>query len=93
MSNVQWRDADRALKMIRDRTGDIGGGLSYSERLQRLLDLPCEICDGGNGVIRLKRLLQRAIEALEDTAGGTCLMETDLADQIGITQEEYDEIM
>lgn len=93
MSNVHWKDADLALKMIADRTGDLGGGYSYAERLQRLLDLPCEICDGGNGVIRLKRLLQRAIEALEDTTGGVGLMETDLADKIGITQEEYDEIM
>lgn len=93
MSSVRWKDAGLALKMIADKTGDLGGGCSYAERLQRLLDLPCEICDGGNGVFRLKKLLQRAIEALEDVSGGICLMETDLADQIGITQEEYDDIM
>lgn len=93
MNNTQWKDADRALKMIEDRTGGLVGGLSYAERLQRLLDLPCEICDDGKKIERLSQLLRGAIEALEDMAGGECLMHTDLADEIGITQEEYDMIM
>lgn len=41
---------------------------------------------------RLKILLQNALESLEETSG--CLiMGTDLEYDLGITQEEYDEIM
>ena len=36
------------IEMLRDKTdGTCGGQISLSERLQRLLDEPCEICDDG----------------------------------------------
>ncbi len=43
---------------------------------------------------RLEALLYNAIVLLEET-NSCCeeLMQTDLADRLGITQEEYDEIM
>lgn len=40
---------------------------------------------------RMKELLQNAIFALEDYVGD--VMGTDLEDAVGITEEEYDEII
>lgn len=93
MDNIIWKDAEKALKMIVDKTGDLGGGCSYAEKLQRLLDLPCEICDDGAVIDRLQVLLRKAIKALEDLSETDCIMDTNLADELGITQEEYDELM
>ena len=68
-----YKDADKALDMIIDKTGDLGCGNSLSEKLQRLLDLPCECCNDGKVVSeqqqkidRLSVLLGNALKALEE---------------------------
>ena len=99
MDYKNFKDADKALDMIIDSTGDLGGGNSLSEKLQRLLDLPCEYCKDGEVVYaqqekidRLSVLLYNAFKALEEQSGES-VMGTDLEDEIGITQDEYDEII
>ena len=94
-----YKDADKALDMIIDKTGDLGCGNSLSEKLQRLLDLPCECCNDGKVVSeqqqkidRLSVLLGNALKALEEQSDES-IMGTDFEDEIGITQEEYDEIV
>lgn len=87
------------VKMIIDKTGGMPGHISLAERLQRLLDMPCEICRDGevireqqDKINRLSLLLRNALESSENQMGQS-IMGTDLEDEIGITQEEYDEIM
>lgn len=98
MDYKNFTDADKALNMIIDKTGDLGGGNSLSEKSQRLLDLPCECCNDGEiinaqqvKIDRLGVLLANVLKALEEQSGES-VMGTDLEDKIGITQEEYDEI-
>lgn len=81
------------IEMLRDKTdGTCGGQISLSERLQRLLDEPCEICDDGRKVERLITIAHNAMAMLEDITNES-IMGTDMEDEIGITQEEYDDIM
>lgn len=93
-----YTNAEKALQMIIDLTGDLGGGNSLSEKLQRLLDLPCELCNDGeiikeqqSKIVRLSRLLYNSIVLLENQTGES-IIDTDLEDEIGITREEYDEV-
>lgn len=95
-----FKDKEQALQMIIDRTGDLGGGDSLAEKLQRLLDLPCEICNDGEIVAeqrqkieRLETLLRNAVLEFEGQICGQSIIGTDLEGAIGITQEEYDELM
>lgn len=94
-----YTNAEKALQMIIDLTGDLGGGNSLSEKLQRLLDLPCECCNDGetiktlqNKLDRLSVLLYNSLAALEEQTTES-IIGTDLEDKIGITSDEYDEIM
>lgn len=94
-----YTNAEKALQMIIDLTGDLGGGNSLSEKLQRLLDLPCELCKDGEVVKeqqrkidRLSVLLYNSLTVLENQTG-LSISETDLEDEIGITREEYDNII
>ncbi len=81
------------VKMLRDKTdGTCGAHISLSERLQRLLDEPCEICDDGRKVERITTIAHNAMAMLEDITNES-IMGTDMEDEIGITQEEYDDIM
>lgn len=94
-----YTDAEKALQIIIDKTGDLGAGNSLSEKLQRLLDLPCEYCNDGeviqeqqNRIDRLTILLCNALKVLEEQSGES-VMDTDLEYEIGITREEYEAIM
>ena len=92
-------NADKALQMIIDLTGDLGGGSSLSEKLQRLLDLPCEYCNDGeiikaqqSKIDRFAVLLSNCLTIFEEQSGES-VIGTDLENEIGITREEYNEIM
>lgn len=85
-------DKEKVAQMILDRTGDLGGGGSLVERLQRLLDLPCEICDDGRVVERLKVLARNLIRCIEDMTNES-IIGTDIELEVGITEEEYDDLM
>lgn len=62
-------DLTALVEMLRNKTdGTCGTHISLSERLQRLLDEPCEICKEG--------------ESVDES-----IMETDVAEEIGITEE------
>ena len=94
-----YTNAEKALQMIIDLTGDLGGGNSLSEKLQRLLDLPCEFCNDGEvirvqqtKIDRLSILLGNCLMVLEGQTGEG-ILDTDLEDEIGITREEYNEVM
>lgn len=90
-----YTDAELAalVKMLRNKTdGTCGAHISLSERLQRLLDEPCEICGDGKIVERLKTIAHNAMVMLENITNEP-IMGTDMENEIGITQEEYDEIM
>lgn len=94
-----YTNAEKALQMIIDLTGDLGGGNSLSEKLQRLLDLPCEICKDGevikdmqSKIDRLSTLLHNTFVLFEEQTSES-IIGTDLEDEIGITGEEYNEIM
>lgn len=52
----------------------------------------CEICDDGRKVERLITIAHNAMAMLEDITNES-IMGTDMEDEIGITQEEYDDIM
>ncbi len=92
-------DKNLLLKMVVEKTDGFPGHLSLVERLQRLLDLPCEICNDGevverksNKIERLESMLRNAIKFIENDCG-TSIIGTDAEDEIGITQEEYDDLM
>ncbi|MCI9290250.1 MAG: hypothetical protein HFE32_00425 [Clostridia bacterium] len=94
-----YTDVNKALQMIIDLTGDLGGGNSLPEKLQRLLDLPCEYCNDGEliktqqvKIDRLTVLLSNSLKIYEEQSGES-VMKTDLEEEIGITREEYDEVM
>lgn len=96
---TNFEDEKQALQMIIDRTGDLGGGYSLVEKLQRLLDLPCEICRDGEVIAeqqqkidRLYNLLRKTLTVLEELSEES-IMGTDLEENIGITYEEYNVIM
>lgn len=95
-----FKDKELALQMIIDRTGDLGGGDSLAEKFQRLLDLPCVFCNDGEIIAeqrqkieRLETLLRNAILEFEEQICGQSIIGTDLEGAIGITREEYDELM
>lgn len=95
-----FKDRELALQMIIDRTGDLGGGDSLAEKFQRLLDLPCVFCNDGEIIAeqrqkieRLETLLRNAILEFEEQICGQSIIGTDLESAIGITREEYDELI
>lgn len=95
-----FKDKELALQMIIDRTGDLGGGDSLAEKLQRLLDLPCVFCNDGEIIAeqrqkieRLETLLRNAILEFEEQICGQSIIGTDLESAIAITREEYDELI
>lgn len=99
--NYTEKDKNDVIKMLVDMTNDIAppsGNDTLVERLYRLIDLPCEMCNDGEVVReqqkkidRLTVLLGNAIVLIED-AHNEKVMGTDLEDELGITQEEYSEI-
>lgn len=85
-------EVKQTIRMIEDKTaGIVPAHVRLPERLQRLLDLPCEICDDGRKLERWKTLTRNLIRQAEYWMCQS-IMGTDLEEEIGITQEEYDEL-
>lgn len=86
-------DTKELVKVLHDRTDDFcPSHISLCERLQRLLDYPCEV-DYDNEQLkasndRLKILLYNAIVFMEEE-----LYPEILERELGITQDEYSDIM
>lgn len=95
MNNYSKEEIELTVKMIEDNAFGLPE-TSLPERLQRLFDEDADtIMQQEEKIKRLSELLSKAIAHIEDNTLVICgnIMETDIADEIGITQEEYDEIM